>query len=265
MLITHDTHRPSYAIAMVADALASNRLQAIGNYHADVIMFIMRVKCVILHRLNKQCAREVERSATRQFLWYWRVRPLTTIMYYVMFITCQWKLCKFFKPMLVYKMRPYCKQIPTGFSSCHGSNCLGVSMVILNGSHWIFTQTIINSNLKKKSQIDLSLTGTRLSLVWWGINLVAMGGQLSKQNKMKLFHQHIGTWGTKLRQELNQNNFHPWMARPFGDACQGNASIWVWLKSVISVWCFCSLGLQRRYRAFGPPSPNWKCIYFFVK
>ena len=49
----------------------------------------------------------------------------------------------------------------------------------------------------------------------------------------------------------------------FGDACQGNTTIWMWLKSIISVWCFGRLGLQRRYRAFGPPSPKWylRCNY----
>ena len=57
-LITPDTHRPSYAIAMVADALVSNRRHAF-NHHADVFMFVLRV---ILHPLNKQCAREVDRG-----------------------------------------------------------------------------------------------------------------------------------------------------------------------------------------------------------
>ena len=75
---------------MVADALVSNRHQAIGNNHADVIMFILRVKGFILHPLNKVR----ERSATRKFLCYYRVWPPTTIMCYVMFITCQWKLGK---------------------------------------------------------------------------------------------------------------------------------------------------------------------------
>ena len=48
---------------------------------------------------------------------------------------------------------------------------------------------------------------------------------------------------------LNNVNEH-------GDACQGNATIWMWLKSIIFVWCFGRLGLQRRYRGFGPPSPD---------
>ena len=53
------------------------------------------------------------------------------------------------------------------------------------------------------------------------------------------------------------------MTWPFGDACQGNTTIWMWLKYTISVWCFGRLGLQRRYGAFGPPSPNWylRCNY----
>ena len=53
------------------------------------------------------------------------------------------------------------------------------------------------------------------------------------------------------------------MTWPFGDACQGNTTIWMWLKSIISVWCFGRLGLQRRYRAFGPPSPKCylRCNY----
>ena len=49
---------------------------------------------IILHPWNKQWSKEVERSATRQLLCYWRVRPLTAIMRYVMFITCKWKLGK---------------------------------------------------------------------------------------------------------------------------------------------------------------------------
>ena len=71
-LVCHyvETHRPSYAIAMVVDALVSNRHQAISNHHSDVIMVILQVKDIILHPLNKQCSREVERSATRPFLCY---------------------------------------------------------------------------------------------------------------------------------------------------------------------------------------------------
>ena len=67
-LVTPDTHRPSYAIEMVADVLASNRRQAISNHHANLITVILRVTDIISHPLNKQCSREVKRSATRQFL-----------------------------------------------------------------------------------------------------------------------------------------------------------------------------------------------------
>ena len=49
MSITLDTHRPSYAIAMAADALASNRRQAISNHRTDAIMVMLRVKDIILH------------------------------------------------------------------------------------------------------------------------------------------------------------------------------------------------------------------------
>ena len=41
---------------------------------------------------NKQCSRQVERSVAHKFLCYWRVRRLTKIKRYVVFITCQWKL-----------------------------------------------------------------------------------------------------------------------------------------------------------------------------
>ena len=58
-LITPDKHRPSYAIAMVADALVSNWRQAISNHQGDVIIFILRVQGIILHPLNKSCARVV--------------------------------------------------------------------------------------------------------------------------------------------------------------------------------------------------------------
>ena len=58
------------------------------NHRADFIM----VTDVMLHQFKIEYQREVERSATRQFVCYWRVRPLRTIMRCVIFITCQWKL-----------------------------------------------------------------------------------------------------------------------------------------------------------------------------
>ena len=70
-------------------------------------------------------------------------------------------------------MRPYCKLVPTG-------SLFVVGLIILvYGSHWIFTEAINNSDLKK-SRIDLSLTGTRLSLAWWGIKMATDGGKFSK-------------------------------------------------------------------------------------
>ena len=51
-LITPDTHRPSYAIAMVVDALVSNKPQAISNHHSGVIMVVLRVKGIISCLLN---------------------------------------------------------------------------------------------------------------------------------------------------------------------------------------------------------------------
>ena len=93
-LITPGICWPSYAIVMVAYVLASDRHQAISNHCTGVIMVILRVKGIMLHPLNKQCWREVERSATRQFLCYWRVRRLTTRMRYVLFINIKWKLGK---------------------------------------------------------------------------------------------------------------------------------------------------------------------------
>ena len=49
---TTDTHRPSYAIAMVADNLMSDRHQTISIHHADFLMIILRVTDIILHPLN---------------------------------------------------------------------------------------------------------------------------------------------------------------------------------------------------------------------
>ena len=51
-LINPETHRSSYAIAMVAHALASNRRRAIINHRTDVIMVIKRVKGFKLQPLN---------------------------------------------------------------------------------------------------------------------------------------------------------------------------------------------------------------------
>ena len=76
-LVGHYVDQSWYTPTMVADAMGSNSRQAISNHHADLIMFILRVKGIILHPLNKQCVREIETSATSQFLCYWR--PLTTI------------------------------------------------------------------------------------------------------------------------------------------------------------------------------------------
>ena len=38
---TPGAHQPGYIIAMVADAMASNRRQAISNHHADLITVIL--------------------------------------------------------------------------------------------------------------------------------------------------------------------------------------------------------------------------------
>ena len=44
--------------------------------------------------IKKECSRQVRRSTTRWFLWYQRVRFLTTITRYVILMICQWKLTK---------------------------------------------------------------------------------------------------------------------------------------------------------------------------
>ena len=93
--VDHSWYTPiELCMARFADSLASNRRQATSNQHAGVIMVILRVKGIISHPLNKQCSTEVDKSATRHYLCYWWVRPLTTLMRCVMFITCQWKLGK---------------------------------------------------------------------------------------------------------------------------------------------------------------------------
>ena len=52
--VDHSWYTPTERLrhCMVADELVSNMHQAIGNNHADVIMFILRVKGFILHPLN---------------------------------------------------------------------------------------------------------------------------------------------------------------------------------------------------------------------
>ena len=158
-------------------------------------------------------------------------------------------------------MLPCCKLVPTGSSFFMGL------IVLVSGhskrSHSVFTKATNNLNVKKAE-----LTHPWLVPVWiWPSEeskLLPWEGSFQKWNKIKLFKQHKGTRGTKLRWDLNQIKFHSWLTWPFGDACQGNTTIWVWLKSIISVWCFGRLGLQRRYRGFGPPSRKWylRCKYY---
>ena len=79
-----DIRRPGYVITLVADVLAPNRRQAISNHPADSTIYtvtwaILRDTDIMLQPLNKQCSREVGRSATRWFLCYWRVRLVTAI------------------------------------------------------------------------------------------------------------------------------------------------------------------------------------------
>ena len=83
-----------------------------------------------------------------------------------------------------------------------------------------------------------------------------MDSSFEMSNKMKLFNHHKGTLGTKFRRGLKQNDFIPWVAWLFGDACYGKTWIWMSWKSIVSVWCFGRLGLNGRYRAHGSPSPN---------
>ena len=57
---TPDTHGPSYAIVMAADALVWNRHHAISNHHDQLIMVILHVSGIMSHPLNN--ARERSRG-----------------------------------------------------------------------------------------------------------------------------------------------------------------------------------------------------------
>ena len=82
--------KPGYINKIVADMR-----QAITNYQADLnmVMMVPQISCYV-QPLNKECSRDVSTSTTRWFLWYQRVRFLTTIKRYVILMICHWKLAK---------------------------------------------------------------------------------------------------------------------------------------------------------------------------
>ena len=112
---TPDAHRPAYGIMLVADALGTNRHEAISNQHADTTVTILSHKqyyasyiscCIIIKNVPEwQGGRltlaydtwpeeglfpnfgEPERSVTRFFLNHWRCHAITAIRHNVFYDT----------------------------------------------------------------------------------------------------------------------------------------------------------------------------------
>ena len=88
VIILNTLDIPGYINKIVADMH-----QAITSHQAvlNMVMMVPQISCYV-QPLNKECYRDVSRSTTRWFLWYQRVRFLTTITRYLILMICQGKL-----------------------------------------------------------------------------------------------------------------------------------------------------------------------------